>query len=224
MSSFDTLDINITFHSNSRHSFCLTFFSFLNLKGVGRVSTLVGELVDDDCDASIVLRSAKNSSVSHGIDLPTRISLMEINKDWKGNIVAGIVLKESYPAEAGDYHAIAAENQLVVAGIICNSHYVDKDGNNTFDRAVDMQHHGAPIPSDEEINENSPPGKNSKRNREIAAKNAAQVINENECSVCRYMKGGECKTYFESWEECVESIKDEDLTKCFDVSNLLVNF
>lgn len=181
-------------------------------------------MVDDDCDASIVLRSAKNSSVSHGIDLPTRISLMEIDKDWKGNIAAGTVLKESYPAEAGDYHAIASENQLVVAGIICNSHYVDEDGNNTFDRAVDMQHNSAPIPSDEEINGNSAPGKNSKKNREIAAKNAAQIINENECSVCRYMKGGECKSNFEKWEECVESIKDEDLTKCFDVSTYLLIF
>ena len=144
---------------------------------------------------------------------------MEIDKDWKGDIVAGSVLNESYPVEAGDYHAIPSDTQLVVAGILCSSLYVDKDGNCTFDRALDMQHSGAPIPSDEEINDNSRPGKNSKRNRENAAKNARQPENENECPVCRFMKGGECKKHFETWEECVESIGDsDDLTKCFDVS------
>jgi hypothetical protein len=193
----------------------------LNLQGVGRVSTLTGELIDDDCDPSIVLKNAENSSASHGIDLPTRLSLMQIDKDWKGDIAAGIVLEECYPSEAGDYHAIPSENQLVVAGILCNSLYVDKDGNCTFDRAADMQHSGAPVPSHEEINSNSIPGKNSKKNRENAAKNVPQPENEYECPVCKYMKGGECKKHFETWEVCVESIGDsDDLTKCFDVRTL----
>ena len=192
---------------------------------MGRVSTLTGELTDDDCDASMVLKSADSSSHSNAenlaIDIPTRITEMklQIDKDWKGEIPPGRVLRSDYSAHKVEFEAIPSEKQLVVAGIICSSLYVDKDGNCTFDRATDMQHSGAPVPSEEDFQN---PRKNSRRNKDDAKSDPVNTepVNENECPVCRYMKGGACKKDFESWEECVESLGDsEDLTKCFDVSN-----
>jgi GCK domain len=197
---------------------------------MGRVSTLTGELTDDDCDASMVLKNADSSS--HGnienlaIDIPTRMSDMELqmDKDWKGEIPPGRVLRDGYPAHKVEFEAIPSEKQLVVAGIICNSLYVDKDGNCTFDRAIDMQQSGAPVPSDEEI-EN--PRRKARRKKDDSKTGPADTepASENECPVCRYMKGGACKKDFENWEECVESLGDsDDLTKCFDVSKSLKAF
>lgn len=197
---------------------------------MGRVSTLTGELTDDDCDASMVLKSADSSGDVNvknlAIDIPTRLSDMkiQIDKDWKGEIPSGRVLHDDYPAHKVEFEAIPSEKQLVVAGVICSSLYVDKDGNCTFDRAVDMQQSGAPVPSEEDIQN---PPKNSRRTKDDVKTPTAnsEPINENECPVCRYMKGGACKKDFESWEECVESLGDsDDLTKCFDVSSTRVIF
>ncbi len=36
-----------------------------------------------------------------------------------------------------------------------------------------------------------------------------------ECPVCKYMKAGACKSFFEGWEQCLESIgPEEEITKC----------
>lgn len=191
---------------------------------MGRVSTLTGELIDDDCDASMVLKSAESSSHGNvenlGIDIPTRLSDMklQIDKNWKGELPPGRVLQGDYPAHKIEFEAIPSEKQLVVAGIICSSLYVDKDGNCTFDRATDMQQSGAPVPSEEQIQNHRTNGRRNKDDTKTNPVNA-EPVDEKECPVCRYMKGGACKKDFESWEECVESLGDsDDLTKCFDVS------
>lgn len=203
------------------------------MQATGRVSTLTGELIDDDCDASIALKNAVSSShdnvTSHAIDLPTRLSEINIGeKDWNGELPSGKVLKVQHAQEIAVFTAIPSDKQLVVAGIICSSLYVDKDGNCLFDRSTDMQQSGAPMPNDDEEEDSAQTAQRIiRRNKRSASKKDPTPGDEKECPVCRYMKGGPCKAQFESWEVCVESLGDDDeLTKCFDVryssfSNLL---
>ena len=192
----------------------------LVIQGIGRVSTLTGELIDDDCDPSIALQLApvSSSGKNHAIDLPTRLSEMgiTITSDWKGEIVSGNILQQQYPADNAEYIAISAEKQLVVQGVLCSSLYIDEEGNCTFDRAVDMQLFDAPLLTDEELANDA---KKQKRRIQSKANDPPKgPADEKECPVCRYMKGGPCKPEFEGWEACVESLGDsDDLTKCFDV-------
>jgi hypothetical protein len=40
----------------------------------------------------------------------------------------------------------------------------------------------------------------------------------NECPVCKFIKGGECKDFFVPWDECMKSANDNDFaSKCFKV-------
>lgn len=139
-----------------------------------------------------------------------------VTSDWKGEITSGSVLQKQYPADNAEYIAIPSEKQLVVQGVLCSSLYIDDEGKCTFDRAVDMQHFDAPLPTDEELAYNA---KKQKRRIQSKANDPPKgPIDEKECPVCRYMKGGPCKSEFEGWEACVETLGDsDDLTKCFDV-------
>lgn len=196
-------------------------------QGIGRVSTLAGELLDDDCDSSIAIKTTSNqiygNITTHAIDLPTRLRVMKLDDgvEWDGQMTPSRILNEKYPTEHATFTPISKERQPVIAGILCSSQYVDDAGNCSFDRAKDMQHTGAPLhtPSSHSRDRDAPPptlatlGKTSKN-----SKIDEESDGKPECPVCKYMKGGPCKQEFVGWEECVDSIGEaEDMHKCFQV-------
>jgi hypothetical protein len=54
----------------------------------------------------------------------------------------------------------------------------------------------------------------------IGKSSTPYIVDEdpNECPVCKFIKGGECKDFFGPWDECMKSANDTDFaSKCFKV-------
>ena len=159
------------------------------------------------------------------------------------------ILDEFYPVDFGDFIPIPKDKQPVVAGIFCHSFFIDDKGNCTFDRLNDIQMTSPPMlissSHKRENKENDISNmqkidklidKNSKNDTDKNSKNDQNnTNNENneekevdmkpECPVCKYMKGGPCKSEFVQWEDCVDSIGEtEDMQKCFKVKYYTVIF
>ena len=123
--------------------------------GLGRVSTVAGELLDDDCEASITLYPKPAAALSEGgavapasapttldeqkaMDLPTRLKRANVVQDklsWQGLLPARRVLSRDYPAERATFTGYSFVEQVVVDGRICSSDLVDENGGCIFDKS-----------------------------------------------------------------------------------------
>lgn len=136
--------------------------------GVGRVSTMIGELSEGDFVAAMPVskpstsksnkneinnNSSSNSSngndsssmvsIGHSLDLPTR--LFRVDKQlsskpfWKGRLPPDTVFGHNYGAELkASYVPLHEDEQVIVDGYICSSSCVDADGQCTKDRETEM--------------------------------------------------------------------------------------
>ena len=185
------------------------------LAGVGRVSTMTGELKDDRCMVSLPLVP---SDPIGSIDLPTRLhdaNVVRGKSFWKGRISAGRVLDRSYPAEKASFTEISVQKQLVVDGYLCSSEYVDDKGHCLFDRAQIETSHG----SDNDTSSSSSSNSSSSSSSSSGQSPTTDGDTAHECPVCKYMKAGPCRAQFEQWDTCVQGLTDtDDLSKCFDVT------
>ena len=197
------------------------------LAGMGRVSTMTGELKDDHCMVSLPL--IPSDSIG-SIDLPTRLQDANVVRGksfWKGRIIAGRVLDRSYPAEKASFTEIIVPKQLVVDGYLCSSEFVDDKGHCLFDRtqietsSSTDNHHSHNIKSTEEINKTTTNSSSSSSSSSSSDHPNSTNNDEttHECPVCKYMKAGPCRAQFEQWDTCVQGLTDtDDLSKCFDVT------
>ncbi len=189
--------------------------------GVGRISTMIGEIKHDEFEVSLPLiaNNSKNT-VQALIDLPTRLMKTESGSKtfWKGRIPPGEVEGRRYPAIGASYTSLSIDRQIIVDGFICSDSYVDESGNCSFDRATEI----VPVsdqPSPVEVVEKVDGPSNTPVDSSTSADQSGNSVDVEECPVCRYMKAGPCKEKFVSWDECVTGVKtDEDLTKCFQVT------
>ena len=194
------------------------------IAGMGRVSTMTGELKDDHCMVSLPL--VPSDSIG-SIDLPTRLQDANVVRGksfWKGRISAGRVLDKSYPAEKASFTEISVQKQLVVDGYLCSSEFVDDKGHCLFDRAqIDTSsssdNHNSNVKSTEDTTKTSGSSSSSSSSSNNSQSSTNDGDTTNECPVCKYMKAGPCRAQFEQWDTCVQGLTDtDDLSKCFDVT------
>jgi hypothetical protein len=202
------------------------------ISGSGLISTIVGEVMDDTFDSSIVivnkndLESTKFSYDTESIDLPTRFNHsvdVKNKKKWSGNINSNY---KDYPSIRGNYKSFDWNNQLLIDGYICSSKFVDNKGKCTFDRGKDMVQEPKLIKDissksrtrasiDKEMNQKQEKKVNAAKPK-IDVEEEEEDSKNSECPVCKYMRSGPCKEEFDSWDDCVQSMDDkDDLSKCF---------
>ena len=208
--------------------------------GIGRLSTMVGEVQEDDFVASMPILdpSSENKPSQEEIDtlldIPTRLQAVKNIRDggtfWKGRLPSASVKGTSYPAISGvRYTPLPVNKQIVVEGYICSSRFADSEGNCGYDRSLDKEEQEiaakiantpaattatpVPAPASEEA-----PAKVVVRT-DPSSEHSDANADASECPVCRYMKGGPCKEQFIAWDECVQKASAEDLsTVCFKLT------
>ncbi len=172
-----------------------------NIVGLGRVSTVMGEIKDDDYEASLPIYSkAKATEYERTLlDLPTR--LMTENKDlknqWSGKLPIKRVIDIKHEPTTVSYEPIPFNQQLLVDGFICSSKYYDKvNGKCNFDRIEAMKKDIEK--RDETKNAIEPAVANDNTTPSLASTTLESKVDNtasdqepkaNECPVCKYMKG-----------------------------------
>lgn len=164
---------------------------------MGRASSHLGELRHPDFEPCLPFsNSAEDKAV---VDLPSRmVSQIRGGKAWEGTVKAGKVGKTKYSATRAMLKPLAWEEQIVIEGVVCSSQYMDSDGNCTYRAPESLS-----IASDE-----------SKENQ------------EKECPVCAFMKGGQCKDEFLSFDACILNVnkrEDGDISECSDVTKKMLD-
>lgn len=209
----------------------------------GRVSTMVGELREENYEPCIPVLSS-SEPLSHQTetevsDLPTRrvrVPGMKHDGMWKGRLPADTVRGEKYPALKGiAFSALPTEKQFVLEGYICSSRYVDENGHCLYDRAQDLEGAttttaGAAAAKDSTAASTPAPTPEPKSvtQPEEGSGGAAPVSDEadggkSECPVCRYMKAGPCKEEFLAWDACVQGADEDNLhIECFSVTRTMM--
>jgi len=207
--------------------------------GVGKISTMVGEVKDDDYVASVPFFDVKtppNSTVENTlIDIPTRLENVrrEHSKPlWKGRLPSTSVRGVSHDAISGvTYAALPLNKQVVVEGYICSSKFVDEQGSCLYDRSLDEEEMqllkeskdakaaAAAAPPAPTVT-TEPPANNDK---EVMTGDSSEPVEpvaaKEECAVCRYMKAGPCREEFIAWDTCVQGATEDDLhNKCFKLT------
>jgi len=211
--------------------------------GFGRVTNLMGELFDEDYEASILLETSvpvteagrkKRESL---IDLPTRIyqtqSSETIGEKWTGRVSAGSVLGTQYKALPGvTVQNLSKEDQIVLDGRICSTLYSDPEtGMCSFDRSTISDEDAAPaalLIKEERVSHTAKTHANLadlqfRRNAQqiqeeppvaVTVAGAAELAEPVEkCPVCRYMKAGPCKLEFVAWDTCINGLKEDEDVK-----------
>lgn len=191
--------------------------------GLGRVSTVAGELRDDDCEASVTLypktraagAAASSLEERRAMDLPTRLRRAHPVHDgpWHGSLAATTLAGVDYPAEEAAFEAFGWDQQVVVDGRICSSDMADEQGGCSFDRASLSESDELPADTNSDSSPSLPPPSTAAAAVSLANGGAE---GESECPVCRYMKAGPCREAFLVWDACVQGISaDGDVTECF---------
>lgn len=199
--------------------------------GVGRVSTMVGELKEEDYEPALpLLKAESNNNLKHQrelMDLPTRrmhISGMKRDAMWKGRLPPATIRGEKHPAVSGmTFTPLPLDKQIVVEGYICSSRYVDETGRCLYEREEDKEELHAMSAA---ISEQAQPSPSvlTEQSAAPAAASAAGDEAKAECPVCKYMKAGPCKEEFLEWDACVQSADEESLhTKCFPTTCKMMN-
>jgi hypothetical protein len=215
--------------------------------GVGRLSTMVGEIETYDYAASLPITPVSADSLASGVsadgakaqtpslaalsDLPTRFYALKgkASSLWKGRLPSSTIRGTFHPAVGGvTYTPLPQPKQIVVDGHVCSDRFVDAEGNCVYDRSEDkeeLQHEAsekaasaAVEPSDETGSSGTETAGTAEK--EVGSKDSKDSKDvENECPVCKYIKAGPCKAEFLDWDVCVQSMKDEDdLSKCFTLT------
>jgi len=217
--------------------------------GVGRVSTIIGEIRDEDFEPSLplslLLDADKDNHTRVGIiydrkamDLPTRLCTNKIVTGrtnsfanmLKGRLADERVVDVRHPAQDYQFTGFAPSDQLVIDGYICSSTYVDAEGNCNFDRhqIKTIADSGSTATTEKNMSVRSKEGPELEISRNAQTPSLSDGSNSakdtSECPVCRFMKGGPCKTEFLKWDECIQGMKDdEDLSKCFSDTVKMMN-
>eukprot|EP01041_Mallomonas_annulata_P004523 gene4523-8983_t len=194
--------------------------------GIGRVASMSGEILDDTFVSSMPItkiekKSQDSAMESLSMDLPTRLQkegILYSKTIWKGRLPNIILFGRHYPAEKVSLTTIPWNNQIVIDGILCLASCIDKDGNCNFSKSNMTTM--SPIPDNKTAQQ--PDTQPASTPQTEGAKQ--HIPNEqDECPVCRYMKGGPCKEQFLAWDECVTNLqKEENINKCYNPTVLMM--
>jgi hypothetical protein len=170
-------------------------------------------------------------------------TLKEGSSPWKGSIPGGTVLDRVYSATSGvTIRTLSKYEQLVVDGRVCSSNHADpEEGTCSFDRSEVVNQVPPPELQKRTLKMNN--HKNvedlkKRRNAQQQVESTAEVQPapassssssssssskdedaEETCPVCRYMKGGPCRSEFIAWDACIQGLSDgEDIKKCYEVT------
>jgi intermembrane space import and assembly protein 40 len=122
--------------------------------GIGRLSTMVGEIRDEHVDVSLPFFPTADQKqqytpeqVREILDLPTRLHrLPQVAEkaQWRGTIPAGSVLSKHYPAQKVVYTSLPVKQQLVIDGYMCSDqHYCGENKICKYEAALDPYEHPA---------------------------------------------------------------------------------
>lgn len=191
--------------------------------GIGRLSNMAGELKDPSAevalpilpDASIAADTAKMQEL---LDIPSRmlqsVSNLESRPVWKGRIPSGKVGDRKYNAISGvHYIRLPKERQVVVDGYLCSSYCVNAEGKCEFepvDHKADIPNPKASTSPEEARPIHEDEASLEKETEAMSSEHHARDDAANECPVCRFLKGGQCKEEFLVWDACMKGLKDED--------------
>lgn len=211
--------------------------------GFGRVTNMTGEVMDEEYEASILLKTKAPASEAGRekreklIDLPTIVyqttPKATIGDKWTGSVPAGQVLSRQYSALPGvTVRNLPREEQIVLDGRVCSSLFADPvTGMCSFDRSSISDEEIAPDAltggGEEERKVSTATHANladlqqrrsmQQSQEEAPAVTAAEL--EEKCPVCRYMKGGPCREQFVEWDTCINGLKeDEDIKMCYEAT------
>lgn len=188
---------------------------FTALIATGRLSTMAGEISDEDFTISLPLLlddSCNAAETRRLLDMPTRLfrdsSLIHDKTLWRGRVPAGTVLGRYYPSESASFTVLPEKQQILLEGHICSSLYVDGEGNCTFDRSSEaleaLSAAEAPV---ESVNSHV---------TSHGVEDKVEEAEEEPCPLCRFVKRGPCKDSFMTWNKCMSTLKEDDeLSKCF---------
>ena len=147
-------------------------------------------------------KAISTSELNHLLDLPTRVKSVKDMLQYRDPETISL---DEITFRGNKYHKeevilrpfARITEQIVIEGNVCNTDYMDKDGNSTFNIELHGSDEEAEIdPEPKPVQEPSPDDNES-------------------CPYCRFMKKGSCRTEFINWDQCVQSIKeDETLAKC----------
>jgi hypothetical protein len=181
-----------------------------DIVGIGRVSTMVGELKVDSYEASLPIQAPNSSnSLQVLLDLPTRLSSDAKSKNyWQGRVPPGKVGDRKYSALSANYIALPYEKQIVLEGYLCSDKFVDEKGNCLFDRAS--------LETADLVLSSAVDGSSSANESGLNKTNTK--VEETECPLCKYIKSGPCKEHFLAWEACVNEKTDEEIAQCFSLT------
>lgn len=172
---------------------------------VGRLSNMTGEIKDTNFEVSLPLYNKSDKPDENELrmlaDLPTRMkAFLDVNDKnvWKGRVPPGAVNNKKYEAIVGaSYFALPVDRQIVVDGHICSPAYLDDQCHCTFvpePKPVDPQEQKEHQKQEEEQGEGQP----------------------KECSLCRYLKAGQCADEYVRWDGCIKQLReDQGVNECF---------
>jgi hypothetical protein len=194
-----------------------------SMVGMGRLSNMIGEITIDEREICLpIFNDGEISRISdeHNRKLLDAATLFRNGVPggkeknlWKGRIPSNKVGSKSYPAQRGQYVRIPKQEQVVADGYICSNRYCSQDGLCEYDRSQEVEKSlvlaeaGNKVQSGKErdsvvrVAENAKPG---------------NLADEEQCPVCRYMKGGPCKQEFLEWDGCIKALQEnQELRDCF---------
>lgn len=202
----------------------------------GRISSMIGEIRDDNFDPSLPLHITDSNSEADDktdvgysydnatIDLVTRFNNVTKSTSmsiWKGRLPADVILGNKHDAVKANSNSFGMNDQCLLDGYICSSKYIDSNGDCKFDRStgiVPMQESNTSTNS-----ESSGAAFTHTNDEETETSSTTTTIpsggsdsgDETECPMCRFMKGGSCKDEFLQFEECMKNVKEiDDVSVC----------
>ena len=216
----------------------------------GRISTMVGELREDDYEAALPLVNNSNdiNDTEISMDMPTRHVRIGHEKEgmfWKGRLPPITLRGEHYPSmNKVTFTPIPKDKQIVLEGYICSSRYVDENGHCLYDRSADEEFatvetttesvSSLDSPVERKDNDHNISNKNNTNstdnvdNTATAAATATESIPStsaevSECPICKYMRAGPCRDEFLAWDACVQSATEETLaSQCFAATSSMM--
>jgi hypothetical protein len=178
----------------------------------------------------------KSSSVINNfrtvVDIPSRINSIPDHKgkrvlvdrnQWQGRLPSARVLGTYHSSlEKVSFTRIPLPQQLVLEGRVCSSAYWNGNtGGCAYDR--DTEEEGSdtgggkssPLPAESIADNGKIAEEETSKGNSGGSSNTNQVLEEDEeeiedeCPVCKYMKGGPCKEEFLLWDTCLRTVQDE---------------
>ncbi|MCL4419853.1 hypothetical protein M1146_07230, partial [Patescibacteria group bacterium] len=193
--------------------------------GFGRLSSMVGEVKDDEVEVSFPIlpkgKTFTDEEIETLLDLPTRLRDNKISLEnktfWKGRISSSQVLGKHYPAIKASVILFPFSEQAIGDGHLCSHlHFDHKEYKCTYDISLEVEKE---LPISDKSSNTSSVSSEVTSSKQIEEESLPEPGQAPECPICRYLKAGPCKEEFIKWDDCVKSITNEEqLSQCAPIT------